>query len=273
MDFRCPSCQKDITVPDEYAGQLMKCPLCEKPFQAPALPPPISAAPLEPTAAYSIPAEPPPPAPEARGRAEETKPPAAPPPGDYAHGATLWISPRVVPWITPVALFLVFVLLFFNWMHWPAGIRLSEAGDELTLKTDTISRNSWGLGFGEINALTILYLLTFLPTFLLAVAVAVVQLLPGPIKLPGPLPQLWPWRSALVALMALLSFFFLMLQLLAGFKVKTDSPEALAPFLQWSLWLELTVLFHFTALVAALLDFWLEVRGPGRPTPRIDVRW
>jgi hypothetical protein len=40
MDFQCPSCQKVLTVPDQYRGAVMKCPLCRNIFQAtPALPP------------------------------------------------------------------------------------------------------------------------------------------------------------------------------------------------------------------------------------------
>ena len=58
MDFRCPSCQKDLTVPDEYAGQLMKCPLCQNTFQAPALPPPVAPAPPPASEVYSVTKEP-----------------------------------------------------------------------------------------------------------------------------------------------------------------------------------------------------------------------
>src|SRR5258707_6610778 len=51
MKLICPSCQKELTVPDQYAGQVMKCPLCAGNFTAPTLPqapdasPPVSAAP------------------------------------------------------------------------------------------------------------------------------------------------------------------------------------------------------------------------------------
>ena len=39
MNLLCPACQKMITVPDQYAGQTMKCPLCSQLFPAPVLPP------------------------------------------------------------------------------------------------------------------------------------------------------------------------------------------------------------------------------------------
>src|SRR6516225_9539516 len=39
MNLLCPGCQKMITVPEQYAGQTMKCPLCSHLFPAPVLPP------------------------------------------------------------------------------------------------------------------------------------------------------------------------------------------------------------------------------------------
>src|SRR5205807_2326346 len=74
MDFLCPSCQKMLTVPDQYAGTLMKCPLCQNTFQAPALPakpPPLEAA------GPATPPTPPPAPPDAYGLKE---PPLSPPP-------------------------------------------------------------------------------------------------------------------------------------------------------------------------------------------------
>ena len=38
MNLLCPNCQKMLTVPEQYAGQLMKCPLCSNNFTVPALP-------------------------------------------------------------------------------------------------------------------------------------------------------------------------------------------------------------------------------------------
>ena len=38
MNLLCPNCQKMLTVPEQYAGQLMKCPLCSTNFTVPALP-------------------------------------------------------------------------------------------------------------------------------------------------------------------------------------------------------------------------------------------
>jgi hypothetical protein len=258
MDFRCPSCQKDLTVPDEHAGQLMRCPLCTNTFQAPALPAPAAASPVTPAA----PAPPPPPPPA--WAATEVDAPAPPPPpsaGDYARTATLWVSPRVVPWVTPAAFLLLFVLLFFPWAY--------ELRPE---QKDYLGRLPWWLGFKGVNALTILYLLLVVPTFLLSVALTVLRLVPS-LRLPSALRAVWPWRSALVALMAVLSLFFLVLQLVFGFDMKVDNERVPPLLIQLSIWLWLALMLHLTALVAALLDFWLEMRGPSRPVPRVDLKW
>ena len=62
MNLLCPNCQKPLSVPEQYAGQPMRCPLCAGTFTVPALP--QSPAP---------PSLPPPPPPEPR---------LAPPPPD-----------------------------------------------------------------------------------------------------------------------------------------------------------------------------------------------
>jgi hypothetical protein len=44
MLLMCPNCQKDLTVPEQYAGQKMKCPHCTTVFNVPALPAPVASA-------------------------------------------------------------------------------------------------------------------------------------------------------------------------------------------------------------------------------------
>src|SRR5262249_937155 len=170
MNLLCPNCGKMLTVPEQYAGQLMKCPLCAGTFTVPTLAPPPATTPSLPSDAapsdhdsvlataampsggrlldsptlspgpppadvYGPAPHPPgsgppplpplpgaqaPPKPSAlpRSQAPPTPPPPEPPtlppppPLGYAHSRTIWISPRVVPWIAPVALVLVFLLLF-----------------------------------------------------------------------------------------------------------------------------------------------------------------
>jgi hypothetical protein len=67
MNLLCPNCQKQLSVGDQYAGQLMKCPLCQGTFTVPTLPPGESS--------------PPPPRPETFGFKDEASapPPTSPP--------------------------------------------------------------------------------------------------------------------------------------------------------------------------------------------------
>jgi hypothetical protein len=266
MDFRCPSCQKDLTVPDEYAGQLMKCPLCQNTFQAPALPPPVAPAPAAPEI-YGVtteaappppPVAPPPPPLDAPPRRREAPaaPPTPPPPvptGDYTKTSTIWISPRVVPWIAPGALLLVFLLTFFPW----AGYAGSDE-----------SHLPWGWGWGRAtqwNILITFYTIMLLLAFLLSMALTALRLVPG-FKPPAVLQQVWPWRAGLVAFFAFLGLCFLVMQLFVGFQPDKDTLHTTI-----AVWLALKC--QFVVLVGALLDFWLEVRGPARPMPRLDFSW
>jgi hypothetical protein len=171
------------------------------------------------------------------------------PTGDYTRTRTIWVSPRVVPWLAPAALVVIFLLTFFPW----AGY----AGDD--------SHMAWGWGFGQTNVFTILYLLVLLPGFLLSVAITAVRLIPG-IKLPPMVQQVWPWRAAMVAFFAFVGLFFLVMQLFVGFSPERDT-------LHTTVFVWLTLLLQVVALVASLLDFWLEIRGPSRPMPRIDISW
>jgi predicted Zn finger-like uncharacterized protein len=272
MDFRCPNCQKEIQILDENAGQLVKCPLCLHTFQAPALPPPVAPAPAPVPAppadpgTYPVatepapPAAPPPPQQEAPRRKKEA--PAAPPPeptGDYTHTRSLWISPRAVPWLAPAALLLAFLLTFFPWATYH-GVTSPEG-----------SHIAWGWGFSQGNALTILYLFVLLFAFLLSAALTVLRLVPD-FKVPAALQQVWPWRAGAVALLAFLGLFFLLMQLFIGFEPAKDVALDIN-LLHTTAVVWLTLLLQVVALVGALLDFWLEVRGPSRPLPRIDFSW
>ena len=66
MELLCPSCQKKLTIPDQYAGQLMKCPLCQGIFTAPSLPPTTSPDIMPGPLPAAAPAATPPQAPPAR---------------------------------------------------------------------------------------------------------------------------------------------------------------------------------------------------------------
>ncbi len=162
MNLLCPNCQKPLSVPEQYAGQPMRCPLCAGTFTVPALPqssapppPPPSPPPPEPRLAPPPPdvyavhdAAPPPPPPvmdlpEVQIIPDAGKPPAprapgapaaafteeqptypdTPPPEGYQRKHSIWFSPKVLQYVAPVSVFLVFVLSFFAWTGvYPGGV-------------------------------------------------------------------------------------------------------------------------------------------------------
>jgi hypothetical protein len=68
MDLQCPGCQRRLTIGDQFAGQMIKCPVCGGMFLAPALPAkPVVPAPL--ATPPALPVAPPvaPPIPALRG--------------------------------------------------------------------------------------------------------------------------------------------------------------------------------------------------------------
>src|SRR5262245_34710544 len=124
MDFLCPSCQKMLTVPDQYAGTKMKCPLCSSQFTAPSLASPASA-----PSAGPFPPPPPPSAPLPPLGSDRTSAPP-PPTGDFRRSFGLSLNPRVVQWIAPAALLLVFLLqILFSWVGmFPGGYPAATQG-------------------------------------------------------------------------------------------------------------------------------------------------
>jgi hypothetical protein len=105
MNLLCPNCQKPLTVPEQYAGQPMRCPLCSGTFTVPALPtpvapslsalsapaplPPTSVAPAAPADTYGLkdPIAPPPaPSPQVSDLAFEQAPPASRAPSAFTGG-------------------------------------------------------------------------------------------------------------------------------------------------------------------------------------------
>ena len=302
MNLLCPACQKMITVPDQYAGQTMKCPLCSQLFPAPVLPPanplppsvepsPSSAGaaqtvalpPLEPAPAPRNPASssskediytfasppaqtPPYPRPgaetSARVRAEReapaSQPPTPPPPpGNYVQTRTIWISPRGVQWIAPVALGLVFLLMFFTWVWKPGPEEETQSG--------------WGTGLGHnFTMLGFFYLIFFLIAFLVSLASVLVPRLD--ITLPDWARPLWPWRSAIVAGIAFLALMFFVLELLAGFGLEHAQGKELYYLVRRTFAVDLVFLLLLAAIAGALLEFWLVLRK-SRPLPKIDISW
>ncbi|MFO0843062.1 MAG: hypothetical protein U0797_11815 [Gemmataceae bacterium] len=168
MNLLCPNCQKMLTVPEQFAGQLMKCPLCSGTFTVPALPagasdpavPTTSAPASEPEKAFTpppLPAAPSPAAPSepafttSAPKAEPKPPepkPAEPKPGPtapvasdgYGRVVRLAANVAVLQWVPLGAVVLIFLLQFFPWVGvYPGGV-------------PAVTQNAWGAAFGDYTA-------------------------------------------------------------------------------------------------------------------------
>ncbi|HKB36419.1 MAG TPA: hypothetical protein VKD72_08200 [Gemmataceae bacterium] len=263
MNLLCPSCQKMLQVPEQYAGQQMRCPLCNSTFTVPPLPDAPSLAP-----------SPPPPPPPATGGAEvypladdhnappPPLPPTAPPPmvspprapappspppvvGDYTKLRSILISPRVVPWIAPIALLLLFVLTFFPWIG-----------------KGSFSLNAWNLGFDTGgSALFVIYDLLVVFALLVEIVNFLMELKVIP-DVPA-LSAIRPWRAVIVLGFAGTAYVLLSIHLVVKL---FDLGNIWLSFWGW-----LATWTHFTAVIGLLLEMWLQLRGPTRPPPRIDI--
>jgi hypothetical protein len=268
MELLCPQCQQRLTIPDQYAGQVMRCPLCNGTFTAPALtaaapppaPPPVPSLEITPSAPPPLPPTAPAPAEESKRRDTGLKygappaPTAAPPPGDYTRSFKIWISPRVLPWIAPGGLFLILVLTIFPWL--PVSVDV----DNLNLHVR--SANAWSWGFGGSDAAIGLYLILLLLSLIVAIPSALVslRLIPAPPFLQG----LGPWRLVIVGGIILFAFLFILLRYL----------HILFAAVPATVWLRFAFCIHFVVVIAVLLEVWLEFRRlKNRPLPRIDLNW
>ncbi len=339
MNLLCPNCQKMLTVPEQYAGQLMKCPLCAGTFTVPALPPapamsepeprlppaPPPAPPTSPPAPSFSPSDtyglkqepvstplPPPPAPPpapASTAPESITPEPTPgpsksvtlPPVGYTRTRTLWFSPKVLQWVAPVCVVLIFILqIFFTWVGlFPGGVAAfrQSAWQAAFAQGDPNNNLKEIAQVPEVGAsvLSIFYLFLFLPTLVITIGVIILPYLKLP-RLPSWLEQLMPYRWGLVAVANLLVFFFLVLQLILGFdlesvwakKVDTDIPivkdansvekdltEARRGiklgFLARTAWLWLAFVLHLVVITCAGLTYWILQRSPNRPLPKIEL--
>ncbi|MCS6852716.1 MAG: zinc-ribbon domain-containing protein [Gemmataceae bacterium] len=239
MNILCPNCQKQLQVPDQFAGQLMKCPLCEGAFTVPSLPKASVGVGTGPESARRMP----PPPPLGGGATAKPKPDGAPKPTVAPTPVNLSLERRVALWIAPGALAAVLLLTFFPWYGmYPNGENVG-------------STNAWGAAFGsnpsdevwsDINRqdrssssqqvfpvilpfdasstvgygyLLLPFLLLFLPAaLLLSVASALVSL--GRLAVPPPVQPLLPLRSILLAAVIVLAFLALCMQAVIGFPLE-----------------------------------------------------
>jgi hypothetical protein len=183
--------------------------------------------------------------------------PAAPPPATllpgYSQVRTVLASPRIVCWIAPAGLALVFVLLFFPWV-----VDRSKA---------EVWQSGWGTGFGSaFSFLGLLHILVFLVALVLAIAIAVLARMDT--LMPAWVVELWPWRAGLVAAATFVSLLFFLLERFAGFGLELPDAHTV----HRTFWMCLAFWIQAIALLGALLDHWLVIRK-SKPVPRIDVSW
>jgi hypothetical protein len=256
MEILCPSCQRKLTILEQYAGQQMKCPLCAHVFDAPALPaapgvptfqPPAPApgpAPAPPTFGLQPPA--PAPAPPPPGPAGTVPVPGAPPPGAPAPQApppppppepvptehtgrfSIWVSPRYVQFAPLALLLLVLLLTLFPWDgFYPGGYGVD-------------TQNAWQATFGSASTdkdleemsmvntkrdkdavdpgFNFLLLLYLLGLLVnLVVLVAAIALEFTGKYIPPNFHKYLRWRWAAVAVVTLLTFSVLLLHDMIGF--------------------------------------------------------
>jgi hypothetical protein len=256
MEILCPNCQKKLTILEQYAGQMLKCPLCGGTFTAPALPP----APAVPAAAtYGVqPASAPPQVVD-----KSTHPAITLPPGplpsvpsealpeepvftEHTGRLSLSISPRIVQYVPAVLLFLVFVLTFFPWVQirpgdvpvdsqsaWQAALGIISVDKEIEPQSWFIGKQRERAlpsplagkaerpGFG---ALAFFYLLLLILNVVIVAAAVAVPFVKQQLR-----PALQPylrWRWAAATLVTLLSFAFLFLQNAVGFGLERRAHDA-----------------------------------------------
>src|SRR5262249_13494579 len=126
---------------------------------------------------------------------------------EYSRVKTIAANPRIVPWIAPAGLALVFVLLFFAWVVERGNAQVWQSG--------------WGTGFGTaFSFLGSLHILFFLVALILAIGVTVISRMDA--LVPAWVVELWPWRAGLVAVVTFVSLVFFLLERLVGFGLETS---------------------------------------------------
>jgi hypothetical protein len=322
--MQCPLCRGTFTMP---ALPQPAAAAAAAPAGSPKAPPPADtfSVPLPATGAYQGADQPPPvpPSPQAKGKpsgpppvdwdtSEPMAPDLVPPPataGRYRHAIPLWISPRFLRWAVPIALILVLVLSFFSWIGaYPGGIGL-------------FTQNGWRTAFGGwsedkdlvekvrgnipeeapgASVWMIFYVILLCIAALLAIAVIVFNVLPGPA--PPFVENLKPWQGLILGGVAGLAFLFLAIQVLAGFPLKNKlTSEVSKQFeamgkadegkagagkklevmkgmgvgalsIRYTFWFRLVVTLTLLAAVGGSLEFWILRRG-NRPLPKLEFAW
>jgi hypothetical protein len=241
MEILCPSCQRKLTILEQYAGQQMKCPLCANTFTAPALP---SAAgmPVGPPPAPPPPQPPlPPPTQDALSPSGADIPlPQEPVPTDHTGRFSVWISPRITQYVPAAALFVVLILTFARWVgYYPGGVWVASqsawqaVGGSMSIDSDLeefspfrkaaekdakeegTSKDLGRAAKPGFEVLVLFYILAVMVNFGLAAAVVAFNFTEK--YLPPIVKQYAKWRWPALALVTFGTFAILLLTDLLGF--------------------------------------------------------
>lgn len=270
MEILCPLCQNKLTIQDQYAGMVLKCPSCNGSFQAPSLPPG--------GLAPSPPPEPPPPLPQESAAAEpppqpQPSTPLPPLPDGFNHIYFIAFKQEIVQWIAVAALGLIFVFSFFPWTTTSKmetttdtkDIKDDEGNIKTTKVTNTITpkpvlESMWTTAFLTFIFYIIFYFLT------LIFAVLVILLDKKVFSLPEGIKQLRRYRSLFVAGFGFLGFFMLLLHWASTLNFAEPNPNT-AVF-------SIVMFLQFLVVVGPLLEYWLQRRQKDDlPPPRLALHW
>jgi hypothetical protein len=305
MRVQCPHCKQNVTLPNEKAEQAVSCPACGQIFTAPAM---MNALPDEPA-----------PTPPARQFVPPVSPPVSPAPAPSSAPpivtgsglepcCRLTISKRVVHWIGPIALLVLFVLSFFTWVAGsPAGqtvysqsawgvfggVFSTDITGERVLNRESDLKHYSSLGWSMILAL-----LLMIPTMLIGLGELIEKY--HKIPIPDAIEKLWPKRMPALAGASLFIFLMLSFQITFGLGLESAAKAmaenrfpvpAETETTEQSLnrefkraeeisrlgirrtgWLWLAYLSSAAAAAGFALELALEHRG-ARPEPVIEFKW
>jgi hypothetical protein len=285
-----------LSVPEEFAGQMMKCPLCGGTFPTPSLPgaplggfnpsPPQPPAPVLPEP-YGLAPSPVPPSPVPPSPPPSDRPKLAPLPELPASITSDTVAPprkkerpprngeeeprprKVVPPepVTPGeykhSFSFGFDLGILTWLP-PGLLTLIFLLSFFPWAAESVgSQNLWECAFSLSMVRFIFYVVLFLLAWLASIASVVFNARLAPE--PPFLQQLGPWRHAIAGGISLMAFLFLAIAYIEWVFL-TQSPM--------TVWMRIAVRVHLLAVLSAFLELWLDSRQKRRsPPPRVELRW
>jgi len=158
-------------------------------------------------------------APHQDGHPPATRPETeSPPAAGYAHSATVWISPRVLRWVAPLAVLALFVFLFLPWTGaYPGGYGVyTQNGFQTTwggVSVDPVGAKALDSvqPYANVGANRLMLLYTLLVLLALVIILAPLALTPARAQvLPPVVRSLWRRRLELLSAVGLVALLVLL---------------------------------------------------------------